>query len=137
MDKIKRKRLIWILLIILFALLLCGNPGVVYLGQGFTYDDELCHINYWKRGDTRHFCIPSRILNYKNQRNYILVKQQPKKYDELLEGRFTYPYGRDTTYYWLVNKKTLEVLGPVLYSEMKQHLEETDNDKMNKLLETL
>ena len=101
------------------------NPDEVPLGKGFTYFGSPSHISYWNMDDSTIVFIPPNVLSYITIGNYIIVKQQPDQYDSALDPKFyVYPLGRDTVYYWFIDKHTKETSGPMLYSDLKLLLRE-------------
>lgn len=100
-----------------------------YLGKGFKYFEVPSSINYWRLGDTLHFDIAPDVISYWNNPNNILVKQHPLKYGDIMFQEPLYPYGRDTVYYWFIDKRTKEVFGPALYSEMEVYLHDKQLEK--------
>ena len=96
-------------------------------------------IDYWRKGDTAIVFIPpevysytnTRDYSYTNTRDYILAKQKPEQFDQTVyPNHYEYPYGRDTIYYWFVDKKGKKLVGPFLYSEMESYLKRNNLDKM-------
>ena len=59
-------------------------------------------------------------------KDMLFVKQHPSKYDDVMYKTIEYKYGRDTTYFWLIDKCTKNVVGPILYSEMEAYLLKTN-----------
>jgi hypothetical protein len=131
---VKIKKGIVLLLLIYTAFALFYDSTVIYLGHGFRYFEE---VGFIEAKDTSVSDIPPSVLAYKNRWTYLLVKQKPKAYDDALFAHFDYSHGRDTTYYWLINKKTKHVWGPEVYSEMEHRIKEMQNEKLSKLLESL
>ncbi|MBQ7539801.1 MAG: hypothetical protein IJT13_01605 [Bacteroidaceae bacterium] len=88
----------------------------------------------YSRGTWDSTCvfIPPAVLSsdYFITNDYILAKQHPNQFDGDYPRFYQYPMGRDTTYYWLVNKKTKEQAGPLLYSEMELLLQEKGLERM-------
>ena len=106
----------------------CDNKSID-LGSHFIYDTEHQYISGNQIGilypliikhQPNRKDIPPIVMDYKYDNDYILVKQKPKipleqiyyDYNEII-----YPSGLDTTYYWIIEKKTGEVMGPLLYKE--------------------
>lgn len=124
MDKVKSLILLLLLLSIIVTCCPTCNGGQ-NLGRGFTYWDPPKSISYWKR-NSFNFEIPPVIVSYVNTRNILLMKQHPQEYDNVMFSSPNYSYGRDTLYYWFVDKRTKDVLGPYSYSEMVEVLEGKD-----------
>lgn len=124
---VKKVIVITLLLILSFFLFILLSlflyTGETDLGAGFTIDEESPKmIYYWK--DTTIVFIPPEVLSYYNTTERILAKQRPRRVDERVYPKFfEYPYGRDTVYYWYVDKNTKDQIGPLLYSEMEAFLE--------------
>lgn len=101
------------------------DTGEVNLGKGFKYFEDTRGIYYWRIGDSTSVEIPPIVMSYSNSRRFLLVKQRPTKYDNVIYQQISYPSGRDSTYYWLIDKQTKEVTGPLLFSEMQIILTDT------------
>ena len=118
MDKMKCKY-IYILKIILVVLVVTVTWLVIMphntriLGDGYWYDIE------GKRVFGPDIDIPPTAKIIKCKRDYVIVEQYPPKYDDAIyEYEYNYPYGRDTTYYWIIYKKEHSFVGPFLRSEL-------------------
>ena len=61
------------------------------------------------------FQIPPIILEYKYNSEIIIVKKNPTKYKDIMYDDYDYTLGRDTIYYWIIEKKTNTLVGPVNY----------------------
>ncbi|MBR1872694.1 MAG: hypothetical protein IJ795_05755 [Bacteroidales bacterium] len=123
-------------IILVIVLLILGPCGEHPLGGGFTYFESPRMISYWNMKDTLHLDIPKDVLSYKNTLNYLLVKQRPAQYPDVLDDtKYVYPHGRDTVYYFFIDKRAKEVTGPLLYSEMETYLKDKDLVKMLKKLD--
>lgn len=108
---------------------------VEYLGGGLKYYEELRYIQYKRIWDVVSFDVPPDVMSYKNSCNFILAKQYPKVYNS--GGFFThyeYPCGIDTVYFWLIDKRSKELTGPLLESDMEKVLKEKNLEKMMKKL---
>lgn len=79
----------------------------VSLGSDFYYGSHK-HI----LGDVD---IPPRVLEYNLNDEYIIVKQLPKKYHDAIydDKEYIYLNGRDKLYYWIIDKKNQDVIGPL------------------------
>lgn len=134
MKKIYLKRIIlwfFIALVILLLYSILFPPfGEKVLGDGYYYiecEGHTKHIYYWNEGDSTTVFIPPEVLSYVNTSIFILAKQKPNQFDEAIYEKFyNYPSGRDTIYYWFVNKQEKYLIGPLLYSEMEFFLQEKD-----------
>ena len=111
--------LIWIgrILLLLFLILLFSQffyTGTKKLGNNITYYDENKVI--FGKVD-----VPPTILSYDYDKQFIIVKQKPRKYPNATKSdRGIYPSGRDTIYYWLIIKAEEKVLGPLDFEEFKE-----------------
>ena len=63
------------------------------------------------------FQIPPTILEYRYNSDFIIVKQHPTKYKDIMYIDYNYPLGRDTVYYWIIEKKTNTFTGPKSHDE--------------------
>ena len=62
--------------------------------------------------------IPADVLGYDYDDNFIIALQKPDAVDEpLYETKYSYPQGRDRTYYWLIVHSQKLILGPMLEQE--------------------
>ena len=101
------------------------------LGKGFVFHDSISIIEYNRRKDSLSVYIPREIKSYRNTKKYILAKQKPLMLDGAgLEPHFDYPYGRDSVYYWFIDKDTKKVIGPLLYSDMMSFLMDAHQEQM-------
>ena len=118
--------------IVLILFFLFSDTGEKDLGDGFTFFEERpSMIYYWRKGDTAIVFIPPEVYSYTNTCDYILAKQKPEQFDQIVYAKhYEYPYGRDTIYYWFVDKKGKKLVGPFLYSEMESYLKRNNLDKM-------
>ena len=125
MDKMKLVGYFCLItLIVIVILSIWGFKEEHYLGKGYTYFEDPSSISYWKFGDSLQYDIPPDILKYDNRMNTILVKQKPRQFRHSEDTEYNYSCGRDSTYYFFINKKTKKAYGPILYSEMKEFLKE-------------
>lgn len=129
MDKMKNQWYL-LLLVIVTLLIVFGNNGEHHLGNGFHYFEDPGTIDYWKRGDTLKLEIPAYVLSYKNTRKWLLVEQKPREFPNAMEAAVYYPYGRDTLYYYLIDKKEKTIMGPLLYSDMEAFLQEKNLERL-------
>ena len=121
MDKVKYVILLACIILILFYL---TCPSERHLGRGFVYFEDPSSIQYWRRNDSRTIDIGPDIISYNNTWNYLLVKQKPDKYKNIFDLETHYPYGRDSVYYWFIDKRSKVLNGPMLYSSMSTFLSE-------------
>jgi hypothetical protein len=100
----KIKSIISILLLAIVFLIAWTTITIIFsndnedLGGGYTYYSEQKMIS-------GRFQIPPIILEYKYNSEIIIVKQQPTKYKDIMYVDYDYPLGRDTIYYWIIEKK--------------------------------
>lgn len=96
------------------------NDFVAYLGRDyFCYEEHQSDVRIY-HNEKPHFEIPSNITDYKNTMDWILVRQIPleEKYQTKPFGSFLfYPAGKDTVYYWIVDKKNHQAYGPLFYDD--------------------
>lgn len=122
------------LVVLLFYSVLFPPSGEKVLGDGYFYiecEGHTRHIYYWKEDDSTTVFIPPEVLSYVNTSRFILAKQKPNQFDEAIYEKFyNYPSGRDTTYYWFIDKQAKSLAGPLLYSEMESFLQERDLSPM-------
>lgn len=102
------------------------------LGDGFRFfGGHDSHIYYWASADSTTIFIPPDVLSYVNTKHFILARQKPHQFDDATDPKFyEYPSGRDTTYYWFVDKQEKSLTGPLLLSEMASFLQEKDLSQM-------
>jgi hypothetical protein len=98
---------IFALIFILFIPQNCDTDSK-RLGNGFVYNAEHKHI-------TGEIDIPPYVLSFDYDKEYVIAKQKPKEYNEVIYDKreYIYPLGRDSIYYWLIIKKEHKVLGPL------------------------
>lgn len=104
--------LVFIVFIMLFILSLFYNSDLTRLGNGFIYDDGRKDIIGQKD-------IPPNIISYDFDSQFVIVKQRPAKYDNVMYPNYTYPMGRDAIYYWLIIKKEGKVIGPLDFNQFQ------------------
>lgn len=125
MDKIK--------LIIYFSILLAivvvpfCNSNVKRLGGAYEYDTD------GKRIFGPDIDIPPIIMHYEYNDRYILVQQKPCKNREeaIYDRTYLYPMGRDTIYYWIIDKQKHSYDGPMLYKEFTIKTERLNLNLLN------
>ena len=124
MDEIAKKFLIALSVVIIWICvshiltrtdISCDNR----LGAGYKYYSEQKAILSWKGG-----IIPPEIIEYNYGRKHIVVAQKPrslleidKLYFDDLPSNFSYPNGLAIIYYWIIDKKTKVIYGPMLKEE--------------------
>lgn len=126
------------LIVLLFFAIFFPPSEETDLGNGFVYyGGHSRDIYYWQKGDSTTVYIPSDVLSLINTNEHIFVKQRPRLYDEAINPKFyDYSYGRDTVYYWFVDKGTKELTGPLSYSEMEAFLKRINLEDMINMLES-
>lgn len=99
-----------------FLFTMVCEPNNKNLGGGFVYSDEHKHI-------VGKVDIPPIVMAYDYDNDFIIAKQKPKEYDEIIYDtkEYYYPFGRDTIYYWLIIKNQQKVIGPLSFEDF-QHL---------------
>lgn len=104
----------FIMMILVPAKIFMSFGATEDFGDGYElYTDDRCI--YGQKGSLIVY-IPYQVLGYESNGRFIVVKQRPDKYD----GQGTYPSGRDTTYYWVIDKDNDRIYGPVLYDRFRQ-----------------
>lgn len=93
------------------------------LGGGYTYYSEQKMIS-------GKFQIPPTILEYRYNSEIIIVKQQPTKYKDIMYNDYNYPLGRDTIYYWIIDKKNNSLTGPINYDEFQKLISKYDDKQI-------
>lgn len=135
MDKIKKILqivfycLIGLVIFLIITLFISPNSGSLNIGHGYTYDTEHQYISAHEIGilyllimkqEPNRRDIPPTIIDYKYNNKYIIAKQIPKFPLEQIYYDFNdvdYYLGLDTIYYWIIDKKKGETLGPLSYSD--------------------
>lgn len=99
-----------ILLFFIITFFLDNNE--INLGNGYAYN----YGNHMVFGNNN---IPQLVLDFDYNSDFIIVKQKPKLYENAWTDSIGYNYslGRDVIYYWIINKNTHKVLGPLTYDE--------------------
>lgn len=84
----------------------------VKLGNSYVYVPECRHI-------TGDIDIPPVVDGYKFNKRYIVAKQTPGPFDNVIYDKMEYNYylGRDTIYYWIIDKQTGDFWGPIDYNK--------------------
>ena len=119
MDKIKGIITVFLLaLIFLIAwitITLIFSSDIEDLGGGYTYF-------YEQRMISGKCQIPPKILEYRYNSEIIIVKQHPTKYKDIMYSDYHYPLGRDTIYYWIIEKKSNTLTGPMIYDKFQKEI---------------
>lgn len=123
MDKIKSFFTIFLLAIFILVawttITFAISDDSEDLGGGYTYYSEQKMIS-------GKFQIPPTILEYRYNSEIIIVKQHPTKYKDIMYIDYNYPLGRDTIYYWIIEKKSNTITGPINYDEFLKEIEPWD-----------
>lgn len=125
----KIKSIISILLLTIVFLIAWTTITIIFsddsedLGGGYTYYSEQKMIS-------GRFQIPPTILEYRYNSEIIIVKQHPTKYKDIMYVDYDYPLGRDTIYYWIIEKKTNSFAGPINYDEFLKEVGKYDDKQM-------
>ena len=84
----------------------------VKLGNNYAYDSNCHHI-------TGEIDIPPVVISYKFDNRFIVAKQSPTPCDNVIYDKMEYNYylGRDTIYYWIIDKQTGKFYGPIDYNQ--------------------
>jgi hypothetical protein len=109
-------------IVILCSLLLsCSDYSMELSGEYFlrdeggTINDILCHCP-----DKRE--IPSNVLRYDYNEEFIIAEQKPNESDDSLYTPTTYSDGRDKIYYWIIIHSKKQVIGPMSKPEFERAL---------------
>jgi hypothetical protein len=90
------------------------GKGYFYRNEGSEIKDILC-----ERPDGGF--IPSTILDFEYNKDFVVAKQKPKiPQDPLYDVSIKYENGTDRIYYWIIIKKEDLVLGPLELEEFKK-----------------
>ena len=125
----KIKNIISILLLAIVFLIAWTTITLIFsddsedLGGGFTYYSEQKMIS-------GKFQIPPIILKYAYNSEIIIVKQYPTKFKDIMYDDYDYTLGRDTIYYWIIEKKTNTLVGPVSYDEFLKQVGKYDDKQI-------
>lgn len=102
---------IWLLILIL--LFGCSDYtedlgcGYFFRNEGIDIKDILCRNEHGAE-------IPSTIVEYRFDKEYIVAKQKPKIPQEpLYKYKYEYAEGNDCYYYWVITKRNNEAYGPL------------------------
>lgn len=88
--------------------------GYFFRNEGGDFKDILCK-------EPNGGEVPSTVIDFNYDKNFIIVKQRPKLPQEILyERNYDYKLGADTTYFWLIIKKRHLVLGPLNKNEFRE-----------------
>jgi hypothetical protein len=126
--KIKMRYLVSILIL---TCIICGcSDYSENLGCGYTYVHEGGNDNYiFYEYPAKGGEIPSNIISFDYDKQFIIAKQKPNEYDCAYEKEYVYPLGRDTVYYWLIVKQQQKVFGPldfVSFQKLKEQYSVSD-----------
>lgn len=99
----------------------CTSDYAKDLGNGYFFRDEGGDIKDILPKEPKGGEIPSTVIAFDYDRNFIIAKQRPKlPQDILYEKEYNYKLGADTTYFWLIIKKNHIVLGPLDEKEFRE-----------------
>ena len=90
------------------------------LGGGYTYYSEQKMIS-------GKFQIPPTIQEYKYDSEIIIAKQHPTKHKDIMYADYNYPFGRDTIYYWIIDKKANTFSGPMNHNDFLKEISQYDD----------
>ena len=122
----KKKRIIPIFLLAISFLIVWITITFIFsddnedLGGGYTYYSEQKMID-------GKFQIPPSILDYRYDSEIIIVKQHPTKHKDIMYTDYNYPLGRDTIYYWIIDKKTNAFTGPMNHDDFLKEISKYDD----------
>lgn len=124
MDKIKIVIIIFALVVSLLLLWTIASFVFFYddsenLGGGYTYYPEQKDII------GKQDILPY-ILEYKYNSDIIVVKQHPAELKDVMYTDYDYPLGRDTIYYWIIDKDKQMLHGPLDYNTYVKEVKKYD-----------
>lgn len=124
--------------IILFALLIsCSSDTTHDLSEGYFLILEGRGANLIASGSAKTREIPSDVVSYNFNDQFIIAKQKPSPTDNVIFTPTIYKEGRDMIYYWLIVHDRKLVLGPMNEQEFNyaRHLYKVPNTLNFKLVE--
>lgn len=101
------------------------NP-ITDLGGDYVYNEEVKDVV----GPDIEVPPVSEVIY--NSDEYFVIKQKPDNFEYSYynyDWVYYYPYGRDTTYYWIIYKKEHLFVGPVLQDKYKAIVTDKDTDR--------
>ncbi|MBT0813065.1 hypothetical protein KIH41_17385 [Litoribacter ruber] len=108
-------------------LLCCTADYTKNLGGGYFFRSEGGDIKDILSTASHGGEIPSTVISFDYDGDFIIAKQRPKlPQDILYEKVYNYELGADTTYFWLIVKKSHLVLGPLSKEEFIELKEKWD-----------
>jgi hypothetical protein len=133
------KEISWLKKIFFFFCLIlliasCSSDVTKDLGDGYFLREEGGNVKDILCEQPNSGEIPATIIDYDFDNNFIIAKQKPKlPQDPLYKKRYNYKGGGDKFYYWIINKKTHVVIGPMNELEfdkekVKNHVPEALDD---------
>lgn len=114
-------------LIAIFLLQVCsvGTDKTVKLSAGYYYRDEGGNIKDILCENPDGGEIPSEVVDFDYNQNFIIAKQKPKiPQDPLYSRTYVYENGIIQYYYWIIIHEKRLVLGPLSEDEFKLHIKE-------------
>lgn len=115
-----------VLAVTVFSMALaCTSDDIISFSGGYFLRNEgavVCDIlcEYVNGG-----VVPSTVIEYKANKDFILAKQIPKiPQDPLYEIEYEYPNGYDSIYYWIIVIDKHEVFGPYDKRKYSERLRE-------------
>lgn len=99
----------------------CTSDYTENLGGGYFFRNEGGDLKDILSKEPKGGEIPSTVIAFNYDDNFIIAKQRPKlPQDILYEKNYNYELGADTTYFWLIIKKSRLVLGPLKEKEFRE-----------------
>jgi len=99
----------------------CTSDYTKNLGGGYFFRNEGGDLKDILCKEPKGGEIPSTVIAFDYDKNFIIAKQRPKlSQDILYEKNYNYELGVDTTYFWLIIKKSHLVLGPLNEKEFRE-----------------
>ena len=110
---------------LLGALLIFGDNDTIKLSGGYTYSQERRHI-------LGKHDIPPKVISYDYDRDFIIVKQKPQRFDNVIYNTdYVYRQGREAVYYWIIIHEGNKILGPMdSVSYVKARIENSVPEKL-------
>lgn len=99
----------------------CTSDYTENLGGGYFFRNEGGDLKDIHSKEPKGGEIPPTVIAFDYDKNFIIAKQRPKlPQDILYEKNYNYELGVDTTYFWLIIKKSHLVLGPLNENEFRE-----------------
>lgn len=97
------------IIFIIYVIATLIMPSTENLGEGYVFDSE-AQIIY---STNTNISINPYIVDYKYNQQYIIVKQQLPKYNNVIYNEVIYPNNIDSVFYYVINKQKHLMQGPL------------------------